>query len=87
MTTCVAVESYTHVDWDIESRTFWIDCATTSKVVHPATAATEVVGVVVFASGVVIYAIRNTCILQPVACAFYIAWIATGSGKCLIGNV
>ena len=83
MTSCIAMESDAHVHRDIQSWTFWISLATTSQVVHPTATATEVVGIVVFAARVVIDAIRYTCVLEPIACTFDIAWVTASGSQCL----
>ena len=79
----IAMESDAHVHRDIQSWAFWISLATTSQVVHPTATATEVVGIVVFAARVVIDAIRYTCVLEPIACTFDIAWVTASGSQCL----
>ena len=87
MATRIAVECHTHVNRYIKSWTLWIGGTTACQVVHPTSATTEVIGIVVLATRVVIDTVGDTCILQPIACAFNLAWITTGSGMDLTSNM
>ena len=76
--TCIGVESEAGMEWNTQTRLVRVSCTTTCEVVHPDTARSVVIYVVVLAIGIVVYAIWNTRILHPVACSFYVAWQTAG---------
>ena len=82
--TCIRVESQTQVQRYAQACLLWVGLTTTRQVVHPLTTCAVVVRIIIATVGVVVDAIWDTCILQPIACRLQITWHAAGFCPCLI---
>ena len=82
--TCIRVESQTQVQRDAQACLLWVSLTATRQVVHPLTTGAVVVGIIIATVGVVVDAIWDTRILQPIAGCFQITWHTAGFCPCLI---
>ena len=83
--TCIGVEGQTQMQRYTQTRLLRVSLTAASEVVHPLTACAVVVRVVVTTVGVVVDAVRDTGVLQPVASGFQITCHTAGLSPLLVG--
>ena len=83
--TSIRVERQTQMQRYTQTRLLRVGLTATSEVVHPLTACAVVVRVVVATVGVVVDAVRDTSVLQPVASGFQITCHTAGLSPLLVG--
>ena len=83
--TCIGVEGQTQMQRYTQTRLLRVSLTAASEVVHPLTACAVVVRVVVATIGVIVDAVRDTGVLQPVTSSLQIACHTAGLSPLLVG--